>query len=165
MSEKLDIKYKNNGLSSMLSNLYPHSFIFDGYKMASMEGFLQSLKIPYRNIKEQVFSLYGYDAWSIGQKYDWTINQKLYWIYEPIDRHSIIYKELITRAYDELYDQNEEYQKAIFDSLKYKIDHTIGHSDPNKTIMTKKEFLYQLNRLRKKAKPNKFFDLNSLFKI
>lgn len=159
----LDIKYKNGGLSSQLSNLYPYEFVFDGYKFASMEAFLQSLKIP--NIeKEFIFDKFGYEAWSVGNKYDWYIKQELYWIIDPIDRHSKEYEILLNRAYDALFEQNIEFKSAIENSLSYKLTHNIGGTDPYQTIMTRKEFIFQLNKLQKKL-GKKFFDLNLIFKI
>lgn len=165
MKEKLDIKFKNDGLSSLLSNLHPHKFNFDGYDMASMEGFLQSLKIPYKGIKEQMFNEYGYNAWMVGQKNDWTITQELYWVYEPIGRHTTEYTDLLYRAYDALFDQNSDFRDALKDSMDYNLDHSIGQTDTELTIMTKKEFLHQINRQRDKLKPNRFFDLKSIFKF
>lgn len=166
MKEKLDIKYKNDGLSSRLSNLYPYEFEFDGFNFKSIEGFLQSLKIPYKYIKEQAFNKYGYEAWFIGQEYNnWKNDQILYWVYEPIDRHSKEYNILIDRLYDTVFEQNKNYYNTIKESLNYNLDHSIGSIDPYETIMTKKEFLEQLNRLRNKISMKKFFNINTIFKI
>lgn len=164
MKEKLDVKYKNGDLSSELSNLYPHQFSLDGYVFASMEGFLQSLKTAHLSKKIPIFETYGYGAWKCGQSLDWQTKQELYWIETPIDRHSKIYTALLCRAYDALFEQNSDYKNALERSLDYKLDHSIGQLDTDKTIMTKKEFLYQLNRQRNKLK-NKLFDLSSIFKF
>jgi hypothetical protein len=163
MKEILDIKYKNSGLSSELSNLYPHSFNIDGYDMASMESFLQSLKIPYIEIKKDVFKFYGYDAWQIGVHYDWRKKQELYWVETPIDRHSQEYLDLITRAYDCLFEQNEDFRISLKNSTKYTLEHTIGGTNVNETIMTRKEFIFQLNRLRNTFNKKKYFDLSNIF--
>ena len=40
----LDIRFKNGGFSSKLSNLYPYRFQIDGFIMESYEGFIQSLR-------------------------------------------------------------------------------------------------------------------------
>lgn len=40
----MDIGSGNTYPSNALSNFAPHSFVIDGVKCASMEGFLQSLK-------------------------------------------------------------------------------------------------------------------------
>lgn len=162
MKEKLDIKFKNGELSSELSNLYPYRFVYGGYEMASMEGFLQSLKTQELSVKIPIFDTFGYEAWKNGQRFNWQEKQELYWIETPINRHSKEYIKLISSAYDALYEQNEHYRDAIQRSLEYKLDHSIGNTDSKMTIMTRKEYLYQMNRMQKKAK-NKFFDLSSIF--
>jgi hypothetical protein len=40
----MDIRSGKDYLASALSNFAPHPFVLDGVEIASMEGFLQSLK-------------------------------------------------------------------------------------------------------------------------
>jgi len=161
--EILDIKFRNEGLAKKLSNLYPHKFEIDGISMASYEGFIQSLRTPDIEVKECIWNLSGFEAWQAGQSINWIDNQTLYWITEPIDRQSEKYNKLIERSYDCLFEQNEEYRNALTESLPYKLDHTIGKSGKTNTLMTKSEFLIQLNRLRSKLTERKFFNLFELF--
>lgn len=164
MKNILDISYQNDGLSKRLSNLYPYEFEIDGYKMKSWEGFIQSLKTPDIELKKQLWGMYGYKAWKSGQKINWWDKQELYWITKPIKRESNEYTELITRSYDCLYKQNKEYRKALKESLPYKLDHKIGKVGKSNTLLTKSEYLFQLDRLRNKIKSRNFYNLMNLFK-
>lgn len=161
MNNILNIRFKNGGLSSKLSNLYPHQFEIDGHMMESYEGFIQSLRT--NNIIEQkkLWKMSGFDAWKYAQQFDWTIEQKLYWGGKVYDRHSNEYTELIKYSYDCLF-TNDNFKNALKESIGYELDHSIGGTNPYKTIMTKKEFLDNLNRLRDMLKPPKFYNLFDL---
>ena len=161
--EILDIKFRMEGLEKKLSNLYPYEFEIDGVSVASYEGFIQSLRTPDIQIKESIWKLSGFEAWKAGQCLDWIDKQELYWISTPINRQSNDYYNLITRSYDCLFEQNETFRNNLKESIPYKLDHTIGKSGKTNTLMTKSEFLIQLNRLRFKLTKKKFFNLLDLF--
>lgn len=151
-------------LEKRLSNLYPYRFIMEAGPIESWEGFIQSLKTPDIKLKKHLWTLHGYQAWKQGQKIPWWEKQEVYWIDKPIDRHSKEYTELISHSYDLLFTQNENFRKVLEESLPYKLDHSKGKTDKHHTLLTKKEYLYQMERLRIQLKPNKFFDLMNLFK-
>ncbi|MFW6233705.1 MAG: hypothetical protein ACOC3Z_03520 [Nanoarchaeota archaeon] len=159
----IDISYNSkistNGLERRLSNLYPYEFTIDGYVMTSWEGFIQSLKTPDIRIKEKLWGLYGYQAWKQGQNINWWDKQEVYWVDKPIDRHSDEYTDLITYSYNCLFEQNEKFRDALKDSIVYKLDHSKGKTNKSETLLTKGEYLEQMNRLRDKLKPNRFFNL------
>lgn len=164
----IDISYNSkvstNGLERRLSNLYPYQFKINGILIESWEGFIQSLKTPDTSIKRILWEKHGYHAWKDGQKINWWDKQEVYWIDTPIDRHSKKYTELITMSYDNLFECNEDFRKALEESLPYKLNHSKGKTDKHRTLLTKKEYLYQMERLRKQLRPNKFFNLLDLFK-
>lgn len=58
----MDIGSSTGYPSSVLSNFAPHSFVFDGVKCASMEGFLQSLKFQDPEMQKHVCTLVGRKA-------------------------------------------------------------------------------------------------------
>ncbi len=151
-------------LEKRLSNLYPYKFKMDGNLIESWEGFIQSLKTPDNKLKQHLWTLHGYQAWKQGQKISWWEKQEVYWNNTPIDRHSKDYTNLITLSYDRLFEQNVDFRKALEDSLPYKLDHSKGKTDKHQTMLTKKEYIYQMERLRKQLRPNKFFNLMDLFK-
>lgn len=160
--ETINIKFRGYNLEKRLSNLYPYKFEMDGIEFESMEGFIQSLRTPDIIIKKKIWNKSGFIAWKLGQKIDWETEQKVYWVTTPINRNSEEFNILITKAYDSLF-INEDFKQALKESLSYKLDHTIGQSNKKTTLLTKKEFLDQLNRLRNKLTERKFFNLNSLF--
>lgn len=45
-----------------LSNFFPHPFIFRGFEVSSMEGFLQGLKFKSPEMQAEVFKLVGLAA-------------------------------------------------------------------------------------------------------
>lgn len=160
MKKKLNISYRSdNELEKKLSNLYPYEFKVDGILVKSMEGLLQSLKTNDINEKEKLWNKYGTDAWRYGQKFNnWKNNQILYWIEKPIKRESIKYQNTISHFYDCLF-ENDEFRKNLKKSLKYNIDHSMGCTDINNTLLTKYEYLENLEKLRIKIKEKRFYNL------
>ncbi len=144
----MDIKYKAPYPASSLSNFAGHEFEIDGIKCASMEGFLQSLK--FQDIAAQVtICLYtGVQAKEAGMYQDWQSKQQLYWNGIEIDRHSEEYQKLLNRAFLKLL-ENKDFRKALLDSKNERLTHSIGESDPLKTILTETEFCEILMSLRK----------------
>lgn len=51
----MDIGSGNGYPSSALSNFAPHPFILDGVEIASMEGFLQSLKFKNEEMQKYIY--------------------------------------------------------------------------------------------------------------
>ena len=148
----IDIHSKGEYPSCELSNFAEHEFCIDGVKCSSMEGFLQSLK--FRSIKKQnqVCSLAGKEAKNSTRhtvaQLRWRITHNLYWQGRRINRFSDEYQQLLDRAYDML-SENEDFQKALKDSLSYKLTHSIGKTDARKTILTESELISRLDRIRK----------------
>ncbi|MBO5312762.1 MAG: hypothetical protein J6B29_02235 [Clostridia bacterium] len=147
--EKLDIKSSYPYPSNMLSNFYPHSFAIDGIECGSMEGFLQSLKHRSKEKQIKICKLHGIEAKSKGKfKILWKLTGNVYWQGKKIKRKSEDFSALILRAYCELF-KNEDFKKALIDSIDYELTHTIGSHDKRKTVLTEEEFLFCLNYLRK----------------
>lgn len=135
--------------ASALSNFAPHPFVLDGVKIASMEGFLQSLKFKEIPMQEYICSLVGAKAKYAGKKRKWWKTQKLYWRGVEIDRHSPEYQTLLDRAYQAMFDQSESFRKALAAAGNAVFTHSIGKTDPSKTILTVSEFCGRLMRLKK----------------
>jgi hypothetical protein len=154
----IDINFNGNGLEKRLSNLYPYEFEIDGIIMQSMEGFLQSLKTDDIYHKQKLWDLSGGLAWKYGQQFNWKEKQTLYWQNKEINRHSNEYQKLIEYSYDRLF-KNKEFVSNLKESIGHDLNHTIGNTNPYKTVLTKYEFLDNLNRLRDKLKPERFYNL------
>jgi len=156
----VDISYKDD-ISSPLSNLYPHKFSLYGMypnrslsweeiTCTSMESFLQSLKIKDPTLQYYFMKNYiGMDAKKMSSVLDgWKKNQILYFAGKAYERESDEYTELITLAYDALYETNPVFSEIILPRFKgYNIIHSIGNDNKSETVLTEYEFRYQLNRL------------------
>ena len=148
----IDIAYKGKGVQKALSNFTPHAFVIDGVECASMEGVLQSLK--YRSDKKQktVCTLTDFDAKRAGErKFWWKVTGFIHWQGRRIKRDSKEFDELIARAYEQLF-CNAEFRQALEEAGDCELKHTMGKHDKKKTILTEKEFIDNLNRLRNKLK-------------
>lgn len=133
-----------------LSNFTPRLFVFRGYRFASMEGFLQSLKFPLLEKQARVRGMVGIQAKRIGKKKKWYLDQTLYWLETPIDRHGDTYVELVCQAFDALFEQDESFRHSLSRTKGFTLIHSRGHSDPRRTVLTEQEFVSNLERLRKK---------------
>jgi len=148
MTSSLDIKAKAPYPAGELSNFAAHAFTLDGVRCASMEGFLQSLKIEDLSEQERVCGLAGPAAKSTGEKHDWRRTGSLWWRGQPVDRLSEEYQALLNRAYQQLFDQSERFRKALAATGDARLMHTIGKTDPCETILTADELCTRLERLR-----------------
>ena len=132
-----------------LSNLTPRPFTFQGVECGSMEGFLQSLKFSGELIQRQVCLLSGHAARNAGQKAeDWRQNLVLYWKGKEYKRLSLEYQNLIADAYLALFTQNCFASEALKQTRNETLTHTIGHTDPRETVLTRGEFIMNLTRIR-----------------
>lgn len=162
MKNTIDIHFKGENLEKRLSNLYPYQFEFDGITYASMEAFFGSLRTPDFIEKQKLYSTFGIDSWYKGHKFSWYEKQEVYYKDKTINRDSREYENLITAAFDALF-TNEEFKQALRESGNCKLTHTVGKTAKDKTLLTRKEFIGHLNRLRTKLNERKFFDLGTLF--
>lgn len=160
MKKVLDLHYRSeNPLAKSLSNLYPYTFNMDGYMIKSMEGFLQSLKTDNTDEKIKMWGMHGVSCWKYGQQFNnWKDNQILYWDNYLIYRHSEEYDLLIQRAYDNLL-ENDEFYDNLKKSIGYKLSHSMGKTDKSDSLLTKYEYIDNMNRIRDKIKTKRFFNL------
>ena len=153
-NDSLDIHSKGEYPSNMLSNFYPHTFVYDGIKCASIEGILQSL--THNNIEKQLnlCKLYGYNAKQKSNK-DWKEKHKLHWLGKEYDRFSDDYSELIKNIYISLAECSQDFRKALLSTDNKKLTHSIGNSNPKETILTESYFCYILMNIRNDLNNNK----------
>lgn len=108
----LDIHSKGLYPSNVLSNLCDNGFCFDGIVCGSMEGFLQSLKAKELDKQRQICSMKGHNARKMSVT-SWQTDQTVWWKGRAIDRQSDAHQQLIRRAYQALFEQNENSFKTI----------------------------------------------------
>lgn len=146
----VDIWSKADYPANVLSNLYDNRFMIDGVKCASMEAFLQSLKLSDRSAQLKACELTGKEA-KRSSTSEWKQTQTVFWDNVEIKRESHEFTVLIKRAYLNLYSQNKELRMAL-DSTKGKaLYHTGGNTDPKDTILTEREFCDVLTFVRDRA--------------
>jgi len=144
----MNIGSQNSYPASALSNFAPHPFIIDGIECNSMEGFLQSLKFKNPEMQKEVCKLVGKTAKFKGKKKKWWKTQELFWQGQVYKRESEEYQQLLTKAYNALF-QNSGFKAALKATGTATLTHSIGKNDIRKTVLTEREFIFQLNRLRK----------------
>jgi predicted NAD-dependent protein-ADP-ribosyltransferase YbiA (DUF1768 family) len=147
----MDIGSGNSYPAAALSNFAPHPFEIDGIRCNSMEGFLQSLKFKSEDMQREVCLLVGMKAKYKGKKKNWYVTQTLWWRGKEIDRHSEEYQKLLNKAFYRLA-LNTRFRAALLASGNAVLTHTIGKSDPSKTVLTTQEFCSRLMRLREMIK-------------
>jgi predicted NAD-dependent protein-ADP-ribosyltransferase YbiA (DUF1768 family) len=135
-----------------LSNFFPHPFKFRGIEVASMEGFLQGLKFKSPEMQREVFKLVGFAAKKKGSGKNWQQSQTLWYQGHPIPRRSECYQILLNEAYDAMYEQNAAFRKALADSHDANLTHSIGRTNESETVLTIREFISRLNKLRRGEK-------------
>lgn len=148
----IDISFKAKGLAKALSNLCAYPFEFEGIKCSSMEAFIQSLKVKYIDVQEDVCSKTGPFCYNIREMFDdWRETQTVYWKGKEICRHSKEYIDLLIKAYKALVNQSPIYYYALKKAKDngYILDHSIGCKDSSETLLTPKEFMDILNYLMK----------------
>jgi len=135
--------------SNALSNFAPHPFVFDDVECNSFEGFLQSLKFKNFDMQKEICKLVGKAAKFRGRPKKWYTDQKLYWKGVVYERDSKEYQDLLDRAFNAL-SENTSFQKALIASGKSVLTHEIGKSKESETVLTKREFISRLNKIRER---------------
>lgn len=146
-SDTVDINSRASGAAGRLSNYTERHFIFDQVECHSIEGVLQSLKCPDAAVQKEICLLVGGWAGKAGKAYDWRQDQTLYWQGKPYQRQSEDYAKLLDRLYDAVFQQDAGF-RADLESLRgQRIDHRMGLTNPAETVLTRMEFVRELQRL------------------
>ena len=143
----IDIKSQAPGAIGRLSNYTARRFVFDGISCGSLEGVLQSLKCPDPQRQAEICALAGGEAKHAGSLYDWKAEQTLYWQGRAFPRQSDEYQRLLDRLYLAVYEQDEDFRRDISGIKGKNVDHRMGLSDPEKTVLTRQEFVRRLKGL------------------
>ena len=147
IGKAIDISSTSKYPSGYLSNFTPYTFTFRGIEFTSMESLLQGLKFEGVETQNSVFQRVGVKAKLRGKKRKWYLNQTLYWQGVPMKRDSAEYRAIVEEAYEAL-SQNKDFQKALLATGEKTLYHTMGKSDPTRTILTEEEFCELLTKIR-----------------
>lgn len=151
MGIAIDISSDGRYPGALLSNFTPYEFTFRGIKFVSMESLLQGLKFEGVETQNAVFQRVGVKAKLRGKKRKWYLDQTLYWQDSPMKRNSAEYIGTVKEAFYALA-ENVDFQQALLATGKKRLYHTMGKSDPTRTILTEKEFCDILTEIRNKIK-------------
>lgn len=143
----VDIWSKSDYPADVLSNLYSNGFRFEGIVCGSMEGFLQSLKQKDKGKQRQICSMMGKNAKKMTSG-GWQPDQIVWWNGVAIDRQSKEYGQLVRRAYQAMFEQNERFRTALMSTRGQKLFHSRGENNTFKTILTEDELCTILTELR-----------------
>lgn len=143
----VDIWSKSDYPADVLSNLCSNGFRFEGMVCGSMEGFLQSLKQKDKDKQRQICSMKGKNAKKMTST-GWQTDQMVWWKGVAIDRQSEEYGQLVRRAYQAMFEQNERFRTALMSTRGQKLFHSRGESNPFKTILTESELCQILTEMR-----------------
>jgi len=135
-----------------LSNFTPRPFVFHGFIINSMEGFLQGLKFKNPEMQQHVFTLVGRSAKYRGSRKKWYKEQTLYFQGQAISRHSQEYQQLLDEVYATMFDNNEKARRTLLATCDAVLTHSLGKNDPHKTVLTEREFCSRLMNIRDKLK-------------
>jgi len=144
----LDINITIEYPYKLLSNLHKNFFTIDGIDCGSMEGFIQSLKFEDENMQRHICSLNGAKAKTAGRSVEWWRKQELWWKGKAYQRDSKEYQDLLNQAFYEMLIQNERVRNALLDTVGHEIVHTIGGTNPKKTVLTQDEYCSRLIKMR-----------------
>ena len=148
---QFDICYFHKYPFNVLCNFSPANFWFNGVHVASMEGFIQSLKCPDAETQREICLTIADEAKEMGRRYerDGTFDGRtLYWQGRRFDRRSEEYQALLQAAYEARWLGDPEFRDVLQITNGYKLTHKIGKKDLKETVLTEDEFIRHLDILR-----------------
>ena len=151
IGKAVDISSDGRYPGAMLSNFTPYEFTFRGKRFLSMESLLQGLKFATVETQNGVFERVGVKAKLRGKKRKWYLDQTLYWQGTPMKRDSKEYKNIVREAFYALA-ENIDFQQTLLATGDKRLYHTMGKSDPTRTILTEEEFCGILTEVRTSLK-------------
>ena len=146
----MDVGSRGKYPAGKLSNFTAFRFMVDGVVCESMEGFLQSLKFENSESQRATCGLVGFSAKKKGKGRNsrWKSMQTLWWNGKSYKRNSKDYQQLLDKAYNCLFEQNESFRKCLTDAGKAIFTHSIGNSNKKETVLTESEFCKRLQYLK-----------------
>jgi hypothetical protein len=144
----IDISYNSDKDESInLSNLSHYDFNFLGFQASSIRGVLEGLKYRDMDVQQLNFMQYGEFLKYASSNNKWQKTNMLYFNNEEINRFSIEYQQLLNELYLSLL-LNGSFFYNLLDTNKKVLLYSDGIEDPNKTILTSREFILRLECIR-----------------
>ncbi|QIW87901.1 homing endonuclease [Agrobacterium phage OLIVR5] len=149
--EEILVRFNQEGVGRVLSNLSKHRFIFRGVQCQSTEGILHSVKVNDPEFQRGWCMKHGVEAQRIPSKYkpdSWKEKQTLWWQGTPMMRTSRVYREFVKEMYYEVSLHCPDYRDALLSTKGKRLIHPMGPIEPNKTVLTRHEFTSALEWVR-----------------
>lgn len=149
-AQVIDISSSGEFPAGDLSNFTARRFCFRGVQCASLEGILQALKFEDPEEQIRVCGLIGIEAKRAGRKRNkvWQAIQTLWWQRERFDRESEAFQLFLDEIFESVFTDDPTFREALLATGDAQLIHSIGNSDPTKTVLTEDEFCSRLLRLR-----------------
>ncbi|MBI2109334.1 MAG: hypothetical protein HYT93_04165 [Parcubacteria group bacterium] len=131
-----------------LSNFSADSFVIDGIRFASVEGFIQGTKFPTNDPRrEQAFQSVGRTAKRFGKNAE---RKFIWWRSGVLSYGSQAHHRLIEKAIRAKFEQNSEALEALIATRGMTLVHDLGHPESPNTSLPAKVFCDILTRIREK---------------
>jgi len=145
--KKLNVSSKSDDWRARrLSNFSNDSFVLDGVKVASVEGFIQGIKFPEKSpLRKQAFQEVGIHAKLLGKQ---AHNKFVWWKGKKIDYGSNRHHRLIAQAMEAKFLQNKGAAMSLACTKGMVLTHEVGSESP-KTSLPSKVFCKILTEIRK----------------
>ncbi len=149
-----DLASRQVGTANILNLLQESPFILDGIHLNSMEGLFLSLMYEDVEVQRSFQSLSGSAARAVRATMECTklVQQILHWDNCPMRRDHPEFQAFLDRAFDALFDQNAKLRQALRESGHTILRHGLGTREPIMTILTERELVRRLTRLRQIVK-------------
>ena len=139
-----ELKYEDCNYVTNLSS--PDEYDIEHFLKSMFEDYCL-LKFEDAEKQVSIFQMVGKNAKFKGKKRKWWLDQKLYWQGRPMDRQSDEFKAIVREVFDAL-STNEDFQKTLLATGNKRLFHSMGKSDPTRTILTEEEFCTILTEIR-----------------
>jgi predicted NAD-dependent protein-ADP-ribosyltransferase YbiA (DUF1768 family) len=147
----VNVYSKAKGLGAILSNFARTPFVLDGVECASMEGFIQGLKVEEPAKQRSICARHGARAKRAGTKVRnrkaWN-SQTVWWQGHPVPYRSEAHFELIRRALEAKFDQDRTARDALIATGDAELIHDTGKPESPRTSLPAARLLAMLRAIR-----------------
>ncbi len=150
----------------ILSRLCNNDFCFDGVQCGCMESFLQSLRFDNEEVQRKFCVMSAFDLLNRLEWHDdsdWQEIRTLWWKGKPFQRDSHRFRNLVYRAYSEMFRWSDRFRSVLMSTQGKKLVFDSGKSSPLSCILTDKEFIKILTRLRNNRRFSNWEHMPSLW--
>lgn len=143
----MDIRNKADYPYGVLAPFAYNVFFLDGVRCNSLEGFLYSLQVKKPQVQAKVCLLTGLAAHDAAKGQDFYRTQTCHWGGIAFKRDGPEYQDLLDRVFIAL-GKNADFCEALLATGCEPLTFCLGRQSQRKTMLTEREFIPRLLRLR-----------------